>query len=88
MTNNAVLGHIENMDLHTALMTIIAFSGFLALLFTGFNALLNAKLDPLKENQGRFEGRLDNLEAGQAKLEAGQAKLVKDIAEIKQMLTK
>ena len=58
----------------------IFFIGFLALLLTGFNSLLDAKITPLKENQVRFEKRLDKLEAGQAQLSA-------DIAEIKQLLS-
>ena len=67
----------------------IFFVGFLALLLAGFNALLNAKIGPLKENLVRFEKRLDKLEAGQAsfdkrldKLEAGQASLDKKIDQL------
>ena len=47
----------------------IFFVGFLALLLTGFNMLLNAKIEPVntkiehvKENQVRFERRLDRIE--------------------------
>ncbi len=55
--------------------------GFLALLLTGMNTILNAKIEPLKDNQARFDQRLTKLEAGQTKLSA-------DIAEIKQLLSK
>ena len=40
----------------------IFFIGFLALLLTGFNALLNAKIEPLKDNQVRMEKRMDGFE--------------------------
>ena len=39
----------------------IFFIGFLALLLTGFNSLLNAKIEPLKENQARFDGELKEI---------------------------
>ena len=41
----------------------IFFIGFLALLLTGFNALLNAKIEPLKDNQVRMEKRMDGIES-------------------------
>ena len=51
------------MDLHTTLMTIIAVCAVFSFLFIGFNALLNAKLAPLRENQDRLSARLDSLES-------------------------
>ena len=47
----------------------IFFIGFLSLLLVGFNSLLNAKIEPLKDNQSK-------LEAGQAKLEAKLDQLI------------
>ena len=37
--------------------------GFLALLLTGFNTLLNAKIEPLKDNQARFDSELKEIKA-------------------------
>ena len=37
----------------------IFFVGFFALLLAGFNSMLNAKIEPLKENQVQFEERLN-----------------------------
>ena len=35
---------------------------FIALLLAGFNSMLNTKIEPIKENQARFERRLDRIE--------------------------
>ncbi len=51
------------MDLHTALITIIAICAVFSFLFVGFNALLNAKLAPLKENQDRFDAELKEIKS-------------------------
>ena len=57
--------------------TVIAFSASISFLSLVFYALL----DPVKKDIANLEGRLDKLEAGQARLSA-------DIAEIKQLLAK
>ena len=36
---------------------------FLALLLSGFNSMLNAQIEPVKDNQARFEKRLDRIES-------------------------
>ena len=36
---------------------------FLALLLAGFNALLNSKIGPLKENQARFDAELKEIKS-------------------------
>ena len=61
------------MPLFTA---IIAFCAFLALLLTGFSSLLNAKIDPVKED-------IAKLETGQANLEAGQNEIKLMLIEFK-----
>ena len=40
----------------------IFFMAFLALLLSGTKAMLNASIDPVKENQARMEKRIDTLE--------------------------
>ena len=59
------------MDLHTTLLTIIAFSAVIAVLSTVFYALLN----PVKENQARLEKRMDSMEKRMGGLEANQARM-------------
>ena len=39
------------------------FVGFLALLLTGFNMMLNAKIEPIKEKQALFDKRLSAIES-------------------------
>ena len=54
---------METLNAFVPLFTAgIFFIGFLALLLTGFNSLLNAKIEPLKENQTRLEKRMDSME--------------------------
>jgi len=48
----------------------IFFIGFLALLLAGFNALLEAKIDPIKKDIGHLESRLDKVEERLDKLES------------------
>ena len=64
------------MDLHTALMTVIAFSAVIAVLSTVFYALLN----PVKENQARLEHEIKGI---QHEIKG----IHKDLSEIKTLLS-
>ena len=57
--------------LHLIISTVIALCALLA----GLGLIFNALLDPVKQNQERFEGELKDIKAGQIKLENGQVKL-------------
>ena len=47
--------------LNIVLSTVLACVAVLALLFTGFNYLLNAKLGPIEKNQARFDSELKEI---------------------------
>ena len=64
---------MENLDV--IFSTILVCMSVLAILFTGFNYLLSAKLDPFKKDITKLETGQTKLETGQTKLETGQAKL-------------
>ena len=51
------------MDLSLLFTAGIFFISFLALLLGGFNFLLNAKIEPLKKNQDRFETELKEIKS-------------------------
>ena len=51
------------MDIGTLFTAGIFLVSFLALLLGGFNSLLNAKIEPLKKNQDRFEAELKEIKA-------------------------
>ena len=71
------------MDLHTALVTIIAVCAILAFQFTVFAAALALGLRPIKETLARHDEELKDLKAGQAGLEDRQIKLEGDIRDLK-----
>ena len=62
--------------------------GFLSLLLVGFSALLNAKLQPLKENQARFDVELKEVKGELKILKAGQASLEKRLDILEKKLDK
>jgi len=65
------------MDLHTFLITIIAFSAVISVLSFAFSLMLN----PVKENQARME-------KNQARMEKDINTLKEDVSTIKQTLLK
>ncbi len=68
------------MDLHTTLITIIAFSAVLTVLSVIFHWLLT----PVKDNQARLEQNQARLEKNQARLEENMQELKSDMRELKQ----
>jgi len=60
----------------------IFFIGFLALLLAGFNALLEAKIDPIKKDIGHLESRLDKMEGRLDKVEERLDKLESKLDQI------
>ena len=67
------------MDLHTALITVIAVCAVFSFLFVGFNALLSAKIKPIEEN-------LAGLKKNQASLKENQERFESELREIKSKL--
>ena len=60
------------------------FLAFFAVQFGLVYFLLNAKIEPLKENQARFDDELKELKAGQARFDNELKEIKADIAFIKQ----
>ena len=71
---------MDRQGLSLILGTIISLTAVLALLLTGFNSLLNAKIDPVKENQARIEKRIDGMEV---KMDGMEDKLDQVLFELK-----
>ena len=55
------------MDLHTSLLTIVAFAAVISVLSVIFNWLLT----PIRENQDRMEAELKEVETGLKEVETG-----------------
>lgn len=71
---------MEKKDLFTA---GIFYTAVLALLFTGINTLLNAKIDPLRDS---LNIRIESLEKNQVRMEEEQKEIRADVKEIKDLL--
>ncbi len=82
---------MEKKELFTVLGFIILYTGFI---FGGFNTLLNAKIDPLKETfnakmeslQTRVESEIKFIKVAQKEMKVAQKEMKEDIKEIKNFL--
>ena len=66
------------MDLHSVLITVIAFAAVISVLSFVFHLILS----PVKENQSRLEVGQTELRADIKRLEAGQVELKADIKQL------
>ena len=64
-------------------LTVSATVITLSFLLLGVNALLNAKIDPLKANQARFDNELKEIKAGQAEIKSQLNQLIAALKEKK-----
>ena len=75
------------MDFAEIWPVVTGLTGYTAAIFAGFNWMLKAKIEPLKDNQVRMESEIKEikLEQGEVKSEIKEIKL--EQKEIKAMLT-
>ncbi len=69
------------------MQVIIALTAVLSFLLLGFNALLSAKITPVKENQDRMEAELkENQGRMEAELKKNQGRMEAELKEVKDKL--
>ena len=68
--------------------TVIAVSAVFSVLLVGINALLNAKIGPLRENQARFDSELKDIKTDLSEIKHAFSQMHQTVSQLHQTVSK